>query len=114
MTTYVTNVTVRVAARLVAGTSAQVREAATDVEDVTVVTCPDREATLVVAAFRRAQVWLDRYSPPRPPRGGTRRLTHVQPIVGQVMPVLASSQETAFVAAFSPEMESLERRARRR
>ncbi len=114
MFTYVSNVTVRVAAMLVAGTSAVVREAATDVEDVVVITCRDEDAPLVASAFRRAGRWLDRSSPPRPARGGTRRGVSREPIVGTVLPVLASSRETPFDAAFTPEMEALVRRSQRR
>ena len=116
MFTFITTASLRVAAQLVVGTGAVVRPAATDVEDVTVVTCRDEEAALVVASFRRARQWLDRVNPPRPPRGGTRPtyLTPVTPIVARPVLVAASDHEVGREAAMTPEMESLMRRAQRR
>lgn len=115
MFTYITNATVRVAAQLVAGTSAMVRAAMTDIEDVTVITVRDHEAALVASAFRRAGYWLDRGAPPRPPRGGTREILPLTPIVRAAPSmVMASDTERSFVEAYTPEMDSLMRRASRK
>ena len=115
MFTFVTNVTERVAARLVSGTSAQVRPAASDVEDLTVILVRDAEAPTIVSAFRRAGAWLDRAAPPRPPRGGTRRVSapRFEPIVARPVLVVASDH-TRPLPDMTPEMESLMRRASRR
>ena len=118
MHTLITTSSVRTVAALLTGTSATVRSAASDVEDVTVVTCRDEDATLVVTLMRRAGLWLDRVNTPRPPRGGTRPSRVVDPIPVPIVAtpalVAASDHERSFAMAFTPEMESLVRRSQRR
>lgn len=116
MFTFVTNASARVAAQLASplDVCAHIRSGGAD--DLTIVSVSDREAALVTASFRNAGWWMDRLNPPRPPRGGTRPLVPVTPIVMRAQPALvaASDHETPFGRAFTPEMDALVRRSQRR